>query len=253
MMSAVIPLFGVDSAVRELRLQGTGTLVAIGGGDSFLFTAGHVIDNFPDKMPIVTWIGGASSPLIIDGPGFTSEPRRFGRSKDHIDLAFLRLNAESVTGLREAGAQFIDAAWFSLDCDSSDIYAVLGYPLAINEPDFERSETHSKITVLNAEPRVIWATACDSTAYARVKRSPAHNVVVQRQPPRGRRPSEGMKNAQGMSGGPIFNFGPATDLQRSVATMRLAGILTEYNPKTKHFIGANAKVMSDIFRRGARS
>jgi hypothetical protein len=253
MMGAVIPLFGIDPYERELRLQGTGTLVAVRGGDFFLFTAGHVIDSFPDKLPIVTWVGGAISPVMVDGPGFTSEPRRFGRSKDHIDLAFLRLNAQSVSGLTQAGAQFIDASWFSLDHDSSDVYAVLGYPLAINEPDFEQSEDHPKITVLNAEPRVIWATACDNTAYARVKRSPAHNVVVQRQPPRGRRPSEGMKNAQGMSGGPIFNFGPAADVRRSVATIRLAGILTEYNPKTKHFIGANSTVMSDIFRRGASS
>lgn len=249
-MPSVIPLFGVDPDVRGLRLQGTGTLVAVRDGDSFLFTAGHVIDNFPDHLPIVTWPAAASGPVILDGPGFMSEPKRLGRSMDHIDLAFLRLTPASVDGLLSAGAAFIDAAWFSLASDSSDVYAVLGYPLAINEPDFEKSELHRRVTILNAEPRVIWATACEAAAYARVKRSRAHNVVIQRHPPRGRRPSEGMKNPQGMSGGPIFNFGPADDLRRSLATMRLAGILTEYNPKTKHFIGANATIMADILRRG---
>jgi hypothetical protein len=250
---AVVPLFGIDPREKALRLQGSATLVAVRGGDAFLFTAGHVIDNFGDRSPMLTWIS-TPTPLLLAGEGFTSEPK-LERTKDHIDLAFLKLSTRTVEALAAAGAEFADAAWMSLDSGPSDVYAVIGYPLSINDPDFERTEEHQRVTVLNAEPRLTWGTSCDQAAYQRVKRSAFHNVVVQRQPPRAkdgrpRQPTEGMKNAQGMSGGAIFNLGPETELRRSVATMRLAGILTEYHAKTHRFIGANARMMSGIFRRG---
>ena len=249
----VVPLFGVDPDVRGFRLQGSATLAATRGGDVFLFTAGHVIDNFSEGSPILTFLSAAGPPVLLAGEGFTSEPR-FQRTKDHIDLAFLTLTNKAVEALVTAGAEVADAAWLSLDNGATDVYAVIGYPLSINNPDFERTEEHGRVTVLNAEPHLIWGTTCDEIGYRRVKRSSFHNVVIQRQPPRAkdgqvRRSTDGMKDPKGMSGGAIFNLGPEADLRRSVATMRLSGILTEYHRKTHRLIGANARMMSDIFRR----
>lgn len=247
----VVPLFGLRGG-RELRLFGSGTLVQVGAGDTFLFTAGHVSDSFEHDSHGM-WIWKDATPVKIVGEGFTSEPKRLGRTKDRVDLAYLRLAPETAHDLTRAGVHVIDATAIAPDHPRPGIYAVIGYPLGPNEPTFEADENGRKVCLIHAQHAVMYATGGDEHDYGAVRRQRRENIVLRlaaRTDVRAfwaRRP----KDPRGMSGGAIFYLGTAAEITAGRSPMELAGILTEAMLKRAMLVGASTSTMADILRRSS--
>ncbi|HEV7238061.1 MAG TPA: hypothetical protein VGQ36_02395 [Thermoanaerobaculia bacterium] len=251
----VVPLFALTHE-RELLLGGTGVLVQVANGPAFLFTAGHVLDEFARSSMFVWPQDG--QPVKITGEGFTSEPQHVGRSGDPVDLAVLRIAQETARSLSTAGFLFADSSCMSATVPDRGVCAIIGYPHAANRPDIERTLEGKKVTTLYADPKVIFATACTQPDYDRARRSRLLNIILERQ----RRwtkgndghadPRHGLKSPSGMSGGAMFSLGNEDELELGQCSPQLAGIFTRYVDKRRFMIGANARAMAELVRRDVR-
>lgn len=247
----VVPLFGFRTG-QELRLFGTGTLVQIGSGPAFLFTAGHVMDMFVHERSAM-YVWNSEVPVKIEGDGFMSEPRRPARSRDLIDLAFLQITRETARALSKAGVLFADAARLSHDHPRAGIYTCIGYPLAPNEkpPFFERADDGRKVRLVHAQYSALYSMGGDELDYRDLGRTRKANFIGRLAERHRMREFRGSmpKNPSGMSGGAIFYLGTPDQILDGYSPMDLVGILTEADIKKARVLGANANVMADIFRR----
>jgi hypothetical protein len=180
-------------------------------------------------------------------------PKRLGRTKDRVDLTYLKIAPETARQLTHAGVHVIDATAIAPDHPRPGIYAVIGYPLAPNDPTIEADEHGEKVCLINAQYAVMYATGGDEQDYGAVRRQRRENIVLRLAARtdvrafRARLP----KDPRGMSGGAIFYLGTAEEIMAGRSPMELAGILTEAVLKHAMLVGASTNAMADIFRRSS--
>ncbi len=226
---SLVPLFSWGSTAEHPEQLGTGIYVVM-RGTGYLLTAAHVVDHRESGTICVPTRAGIMS--LKGGVGGNALAPNQTRQDDKIDIAYIRMDAETHANLHESFVP-LDRRYFSLDglIDPGTFCAVGGYPLtrARRTDSAYQSESYSYVGM-----------SVDHEEYFRLGYDPEIHVIVHYRIKKTVFPEGDRANPphpRGLSGGGIFQVALESILAANSKPRILVASMHTYLKRENYFIG----------------
>ena len=237
----VRPIYGTDESANPVPMA-IGTCVLIErGDDKYLVTAAHVADH---ERETSLYVGAAGKLIALPKGFYCTVPPDGDRGKDHLDFAFIRLDAMVLEQM--AGAEFLGADQIS--DNSSDptkrSYLAMGYPISLNKKiraaDLSVLSKAWQYQSIGVQP--------DAVTLSTLKCNLKHNLFLRIDKKVGNYQGQivDLGEPRGSSGGALIDLGMPTLESfdpKFPKVGRLAGILIERKKKEKLLVFANIQLV----------